>query len=1557
MFFASRRNVTAFDGTDFIDIFAGRGGKGIPASLGHLTALQHLDLGKQQSYNGSIPASFGNLTALTYLNLKDTSVSGVLPAGLAGAASLLYVNPSGASYQLSYGTALVDLSQLPHSGPALSACCSAAVVLTSNVSLSASLVIPSGLNVNITGDTVACGGQCAVMMTAVARHLVISDSTVYLQGLALINGVGTDPYHQSGGSVLLTGGALVAVGCSWFNNTAQLSGGAIAAFAYSLVSVTLSSCYFAHNSVDNSVDATGAFGDGGAIYIPSALLSVTNSVFTDNIATGNGGAIHIDGTGLSAGTVLLRGCTLLRNSAGKGGGALSFIGSSIVLSDLTCANNSAADVGGCAVTTMQSTLLSSSSFDFTTFALNGTSVLSSNSATFGGGLAFRCTLIPCTSVYTVSNAVLTANSATLQGGGLYMLGGGLDMQDSTLVGNVARGSYAQAGGLFVAEYDDQPIGGVVLTRVNFTANTVALSQSSNAPGTLIPALAGVGFGGAFMLTAATQAAQFVLSGGSLAANAARSGAGGYVYGNVTLNVEGTLFTNNTAVNTGGALCMQTAGAASAVLSGANFVGNAAGDAGGAVMLASGVSLAGSSSTFTRNAARNGAGFYLSVASAAPGLAPPSVTLQGGTVTGNVAAFSGGLFYTDAQAPIPAPSCASAACTGNVALNGADQLAGVPLAFNCTAPALLAAKPGAPLPAFAVSIFDGQGSPVGSAPDLTVTVAANVSATAAGGGLGGATVVLYQLGAATFDALTLSEAPGTAMRLTYTLHSPSLALLDGRSGSVDLLLASCDANEVYDWDVVTGRGAMACLCRAGAFLSGGACVPCPPGTYSAGRGLTSCTLCSPGSYANADGAGCTACQAGTFLNSSSQLCQPCSPGSFSPAAGAVACTVNPAGFASSTQTTFSTNVTLSGVSSATFGDAQNATLTASIAATLNVSAAAVTVTSVTDVPASGRRRALQSGSAAVAFSVRTTSQAASLRLSLGATAAFSSALSTTLRASADPVLSAITGVTAAAPSEAALVLAAEPCPRGTYLDGLSQQCEACLPGLVTTSTGATACEPCPPRFAWASASQCVACPENAVTSPNDAAHCACQAGYYDALYGANVTAPSCAPCPLGGVCTTGMLGAAEGYWRPSVLRAELVACRIGNCVAENVTGPLSTPPSGSAVVQQLPSQPPLADTPSNNCAPGNTGPFCAVCLPGYALQSGACAPCAPEDAWVNWSARARGGLIAGCIIFAIVFLVLVFMLPVLPKLERVTEAASARVLRAVEHSTEAATNCFHRCCCCFAPAPVPAARKSSDPARKSSMTEPAEPNTNGSTTEADDAAVHKMPTQAIAATLPADNAGLNGAESTRLLLSAQPSGSIPVNGSSDGNSALPPVQQQFHHRSKRFDVGAVERSLASNAAFAVGNVAAFVSGVDGGVEEEDTAGMQTSGVERHTDAMDRIDELIVQFKGYSKILVKCVVTSTHFVLLLTFPPFAASSKSFPHFCAPWTSHGLVRIVAACGGWTFAVLIALLTHIAFRSCVRWCDGTSQRRQPEPRGASSCVMVRLCLSAKPCDAVADA
>ena len=69
---------------------------------------------------------------------------------------------------------------------------------------------------------------------------------------------------------------------------------------------------------------------------------------------------------------------------------------------------------------------------------------------------------------------------------------------------------------------------------------------------------------------------------------------------------------------------------------------------------------------------------------------------------------------------------------------------------------------------------------------------------------------------------------------------------------------------------------------------------------------------------------------------------------------------------------------------------------------------------------------------------------------------------------------------------------------------------------------------------------------------------------------------------------------------------------------------------------------------------------------------------------------------------------------------------------------------------------------------------------------------------------------------------------------------------------------MNHSLAANAAFAVGNVAAFVAEVDGGAEEEDTAGAGVAaGVERQTDFLDRLEEAIMQIKAAGTILIKCV----------------------------------------------------------------------------------------------------
>ena len=422
-----------------------------------------------------------------------------------------------------------------------------------------------------------------------------------------------------------------------------------------------------------------------------------------------------------------------------------------------------------------------------------------------------------------------------------------------------------------------------------------------------------------------------------------------------------------------------------------------------------------------------------------------------------------------------------------------------------------------------------------------------------------------------------------------------------------------------------------------------------------------------------------CTAGTFLNSSSQLCQPCSPGSYSPAAGAVACTVNPPGFASSTQTTFASNVTLAGVSSSNFGAAQNATLAVSIASTLAVSASTVAITAVSSALPAGRHL-LQSAAAVVAFAATTTNNtlASAMRSALNATAAFSGALAASLRSSGDPVLSVTTGVVTAPPTETALVLAALPCPAGTFLNGLTQACDPCAIGLVTTTSGASTCAKCPLRSAWVSSSSCVVCPSNSVTSPSNPGQCACDFGYYDTLFGANLTAPVCETCPLGGKCTTGFVGAQAGFWRETTLSAFFYQCREGNCVEEDIYGPLIIPPNVTAARRKLLQAAGNASVPSN-CVEGNTGPLCALCLPGYSLQSGVCAPCNPKDAFENWSAGSRSGLIIGCAIAGVIIIAFALFQPLSPGLEyaatKIIDAASA----AASWLKEALVSCL-TCAC-------------------------------------------------------------------------------------------------------------------------------------------------------------------------------------------------------------------------------------------------------------------------------------
>ena len=399
-----------------------------------------------------------------------------------------------------------------------------------------------------------------------------------------------------------------------------------------------------------------------------------------------------------------------------------------------------------------------------------------------------------------------------------------------------------------------------------------------------------------------------------------------------------------------------------------------------------------------------------------------------------------------------------------------------------------------------------------------------------------------------------------------------------------------------------------------------------------------------------------------MNASSLACQVCAPGSYSPAAGAVACTVNPAGFASKTETYFSSSMALPGAT--TLGASQNATLATAVASALGVAADSVVITGVGSTADARRRLAAAAATANFTVATTNTTLAAQVRTTLNSTATFAAVLTTALKASPDPVLSAVTSITVAAPVENSQVLSSEACQPGTFLNSRTTSCEACAWNLVSLSVGAVSCVTCPFTSARANASYCQPCPENSKVATSNPGQCACSNGYYDTLYGSDLLQPACMACPFGGVCDTGFVAAAAGFWRETTRSDVFYRCREGKCLAEVVIGPLSlhngtnaTSSAGRRLLQ-------LGGGGSNatnssaeptNCVEGAAGPLCAICLPGYALQSGECLPCNPDDAWENWSSGSKTGLLVGVMIAAIIIILFAFFQPLLPAVERFANA--------------------------------------------------------------------------------------------------------------------------------------------------------------------------------------------------------------------------------------------------------------------------------------------------------------
>ena len=96
---------------------------------------------------------------------------------------------------------------------------------------------------------------------------------------------------------------------------------------------------------------------------------------------------------------------------------------------------------------------------------------------------------------------------------------------------------------------------------------------------------------------------------------------------------------------------------------------------------------------------------------------------------------------------------------------------------------------------------------------------------------------------------------------------------------------------------------------------------------------------------------------------------------------------------------------------------------------------------------------------------------------------------------------------------------------------------------------------------------------------------------------------------------------EDWWRVTHEYAMLHPCLAGHCIG-NMNYTLHSPPTSADSA--------WFEDPDSLCAPGHTGPFCAVCRPDYFMELGRCVPCrgTSDDADLNASLPvepAEGGL--------------------------------------------------------------------------------------------------------------------------------------------------------------------------------------------------------------------------------------------------------------------------------------------------------------------------------------------
>ena len=459
-----------------------------------------------------------------------------------------------------------------------------------------------------------------------ATSTVVGSSSNYFGGGIYIGGEGTvfadisdtlfDNNVSARGAAIYSSGSsqnvINVLDSTFTNNTANHkageeegkdkhgTGGAIQISAGEL---TVNGCSFTNNESNGVSSTDTAIGSGGAIYVSGTgtTANVLDSTFTNNTAT-SGGAISVSGVS----NLYITDSKFIANTTTKNGGAITISNGNLFLNgDNLFIENIAGTNGGAIYLSNSSNL-----------QVNEGSIFDGNAATNGSGGAIYMTRTRGTDPETEKNTVyldgatFVNNNSKSYGGALYVHNSAIDINNSTF------------GGF---DDDEQPIGnntngdGGAIYMVQMSVVNVNNSSFLNNDAT---------DGGAIMLS---NGYELNVVNSTFKYNSASTGNGGAISAFYTQNEHGavvnisnnttdnedaiTLFEGNTAYLNGGAVYLGSQ--VTANISGTEFKNNTATSEetdnkghGGALSTISSTSLTISNTTFDGNSTLSGGALYV-----------------------------------------------------------------------------------------------------------------------------------------------------------------------------------------------------------------------------------------------------------------------------------------------------------------------------------------------------------------------------------------------------------------------------------------------------------------------------------------------------------------------------------------------------------------------------------------------------------------------------------------------------------------------------------------------------------------------------------------------------------------------------------------------------------------------------------------------------------------------------------------------------------------------------------------------------------------------------------